>query len=175
MYVRSLDVSRLKKSEIAWDILHTSGVLLAVPRLDGDGRYARWSVGQTLCAISLKTVSNVQDSLERECNDETRVSLSRNRRLPFASVSGRSVGRRSTRQTCPKSHNRTARHLQRGKLRWGRERWPPDARPLRLVARSSIQRTGPCWYRVRRRSGRGLCRKRGIIRGSELDGRRFPV
>ena len=128
-------------------------------------------------AGALANTVHSQNHLERECSDETRVSLSCNQRLPVASISGRSVGRRSARQTCPKSHNRTTRHLCRGKLRRGRgpRRWPPDARPLRLVARSSVQRTGPCWYRVRWRSGRGLCGKWAIIRCSELDGRRFTV
>jgi hypothetical protein len=76
----------------------------------------RWSIRTTLERGPIRsnvmfqtTVSNAQHSLERECRDETRVSLSHNRRLPAASVSGRSVGCRSAHQTCPKSHDRTAR------------------------------------------------------------------
>jgi hypothetical protein len=115
--------------------------MLRPHRLDGYGRCAFRALANTFCPESLK----------RECRDETRVSFSHYRCLPTASI-GWCRFRRGT-----------TRHLRRGKLRRGRARvqWPHDARPSGCVARSSVQRTGPCRHRVRWRSGRGLCRVHG--------------
>src|SRR5258708_5080793 len=102
------------------------------------------ALANTLYVILQTTVSNPQHSLERECRDETRVSFSHYRCLPTCSVSWRSF------------RHGTTRHLCRGKLR--DRKCPHDARPRGCVARSAVQRTGPCRHFANRWESRpGLC------------------
>ena|SRR5436305_4895836 len=101
-------------------------------------------------------VSNAQHSLERECIDETRVSLSHDRCLPAASVDRGGLRHGTTRHHC------------RGELWHDYYGYPGNPRPCGSIARRSVQRTGTCrhlanWWE----GGAGLCRKRNLTDDDE--------
>ena len=133
------------------------------------------ALANTLCVMSPNNCLQCATQ-SRECRDETRVSLSLNRRVPAANVSGRWAERRSAHQTCPKSHNRTTRQFCRGRLR-SNCRCHDDAWQCGCVA-ISVQRAGPDRHFADRwQSGHGLCGKSGhsIVSERKFDGRRLTI